>query len=190
MGHFLIRVCFPALFDPEYRKTSESPNVMNDEYMEVFYNDAVRPATSTIIHEDQRRQWPPEYGDELYRTRPGNPPERRQRLARLVRLHTERVVSGDIFGAWFEEIKRLCDTTDKLAFARGLFLLVEGKGLKDNNLSKHHPPVDALVDDGMLFPLSCFSSVAHSPSPYLCPPRRQLDRPREPPNYCDRSRAL
>ncbi|CAE6532753.1 unnamed protein product [Rhizoctonia solani] len=90
MGRFVIYVFFPVLYDPEVRKQKESPNVMNDDYMALFYDLAVRVATDLLIPEDQ---------------------------------------------------------LDELEFARGIFLVVDGKGFKENNLSSHHPPSEVLVDE-------------------------------------------
>ncbi|KAG8684727.1 hypothetical protein FRC11_011670, partial [Ceratobasidium sp. 423] len=151
MGRFLILIFFPALYDDEDRNESESPNVVTDEYMALFYNLAVRVATNNVIPEDLRNQWAAAYDDELFRTGPLRNPndldERRQRLARLARLHTERIVHGHLFNRWLQEIKRLCAALPELAFARGFFLLIDGKGFKENNLSSHHAPVHPLVDD-------------------------------------------
>ncbi|CUA74687.1 Astrotactin-1 [Rhizoctonia solani] len=148
MGRFLILIFFPALYDAEHRKQSESPNAVGDDYMELFYNHAVRQATDHMIPQDQRRNWAATYEDELFRAGPPRDrDERRRRVARLARLHTERIVPGDLFVAWFQEIRRLCGTVDELEFAQGIFLVVDGKGFKENNMSSHLPPLRALVDD-------------------------------------------
>ncbi|CAE6428166.1 unnamed protein product [Rhizoctonia solani] len=148
MGRFIIYIFFPALYDREQRKQSQSPNAVGDGYMELLYNHAVREATDLVIPQDLRRNWAATYEDELFRAGPPrNRNERRGQLARLARLHTERIVPGHLFVAWFQEIKRLCGVADELEFARGIFLVVDGKGFKENNLSSHHPPLEALADD-------------------------------------------
>ncbi|KAG9123886.1 hypothetical protein FRC07_013620 [Ceratobasidium sp. 392] len=150
MGRLLIRIFFPALYEHRPRRDRASANFVGNNRLQLFYDLAVRIATTLVIAEGLRRQWPALFNDELFRAAP----HRRQAgvRGRVNHQQTGREIDGESFNAWVREIRRLVDEDQRLSFAQGFFFLVEGKGLKNTNLSAHDPPDAPLANaDGHLF---------------------------------------
>ncbi|KAG8704322.1 hypothetical protein FRC08_002293 [Ceratobasidium sp. 394] len=149
IGRLLVRIFFPARYDPEQRKTKASPNYVGNGLLQTFYDRAVRPATTAVLPEELRRQWPARFNDELFRAGPHRREAGEARVrGRVMHQQTGREVHGQYFNEWLTDIRQRIDEDHELAFARGFFLLVEGKGLKNTNLSSHDPPEAKLADEG------------------------------------------
>jgi hypothetical protein len=144
IGEFKVFIFLPELRHEHHRKEhNAAANYIGEHHLKCLYNKAVLPAAIEVVAIDVRRQWPAEYGNEMFRAAPdvgaagGNLQE------------SGREVHGVDVNNWIDAIRRNVDGNNELAFARGFFFLVEGKGFKYRAGIQHAPPEGPLANEGM-----------------------------------------
>ncbi|KAG8735480.1 hypothetical protein FRC10_010467 [Ceratobasidium sp. 414] len=150
MNRLVVRIALPNLLNEPNRAAKGQPNYIDESYLRLLYDHAIQPATMQTLSEDVRRQWPQRYSNEMFRAAPhlGQQGEAHALGGRQPQ-QTGREVHGQDFNAWLADIRRRVDNDPKLVFAQGFLLMVEGKGLKNINLSAHAPPEAPLADGGV-----------------------------------------
>ncbi|KAG8782048.1 hypothetical protein FRC12_021263 [Ceratobasidium sp. 428] len=165
----VVRLVLPGLYDAEKRKTQACPNYIGRDRMQLIYDVAAHPAAIAVFPLEIHRLWPPRYRHEELRAAPhrNQPGEPRT----IAYQQSARHIPGEFFNEWLTEFRRIIDEDDRLPWARGSILFVEGKGLKQIEGSRHDLPGRPLAaEDGTILDEEDSRTVAiHSVLQQLAP---------------------
>ncbi|KAG8691127.1 hypothetical protein FRC11_006612 [Ceratobasidium sp. 423] len=119
-GNTIIRIFLPALRSTS--SASQPHTSVDPEHLKLLYDRALRPAAQETIPEDNIRSLPATYKSEDFRASKGRGSQRQQ---------TGRTIPGQYVEAWVEAINVRVNNDPLLKFARGFFMVVEIRGIKE-----------------------------------------------------------